>query len=582
MMDIQKKLTQVTDLKEQALRLPPDKAHEFIISSPDAPAIVHAMAEQDFHCLVNEIGPGDSLELLALATDSQWEYILDVEAWQQERLAVAPVIRWFDLFMQADAERFINWISTTKKDFLELFLYYNVEAGICDDDQNPSEFDDDFFTFDDLFFLRFIKTGREVLPPDETTAGYRDQVLYDFMKRMAGGDDPQPFRDLLFYSTAVIPAEAEEEAYRLRNVRLAEKGFLPFDEAIGIYQPVSDPGRLPKKETSDSSPALNMPVPLTPTTTMDESMLFARALELIDSSEAWRGLQAELVALCNRIAVADQALIREKSSLGAVVRKACGYIGLGLTELAGTEEQLDPDPARVVAALKENFLADIFRIGYNQAVALKKRADRWYRDSWFRQCSLPVSFWGDTAQATLSGLLVKRPLFYDVNLEGGRYREFENPADLLTTTKVLDRLMVIDDLLGQTTVDPTPVSFEVLTYKNLLLTLWARDCLGLPPIVDFIEMESFRTFYGDLLSAAPAAKDDFADALDASSRREIKDYWKQMFLDWLAMITGQSAYHISQRAGSVLEDLFEEIEETFGRVTPDDLDPRYVELFLVC
>ena len=39
-------------------------------------------------------------------------------------------------------------------------------------------------------------------------------------------------------SVSLIPSEIEEELFRLRNVRLAEKGFLPFHEAVGVYQPL--------------------------------------------------------------------------------------------------------------------------------------------------------------------------------------------------------------------------------------------------------------------------------------------------------------------------------------------------------
>jgi len=574
-MDIQKKITEVAELKKQALCLPPARALDFILSSPDAPAIVHAMAEQDFHCLVNEIGPGDSLELLALATDSQWEHILDIEAWQEERIAVAPVIHWFDLLLQADADRFVRWMMTDKRDFLELFLYYSIESGLREEDQDPSEFADDFFTFDDLFYLRFINQNREVLPPDENTAEYRDQVLYGFLKRIASADDPEPFRNLLFYTAAVLPAEAEEEAHRRRNVRLAEKGFLPFDEAVGIYQPVSDRRPLPQRRELPGPLAANMPVPLAPVTAMDQAALFTRALVQVDSGEILRDLQLELAALCNRLAVADQVVIRERKALGGLVRKACGYIDLGLNELAGRDRDGEADPARAAAVLQTYFLADIFRVGYNRPVAIKQRADRWYRQSWFRQLGLPVSFWGDESQAILSGLLVKRPLFYDVDRDGGSYREFETPADLAVAADTLERIMTVDNLLSQTRVDPTPVSFDVLTYKNLLLTLWARDCLGMPPVADFIEMDDFRTFYADLLSSTAAEQ-----AVPADGHR-ITDAWKQMFLDWLSVMTGISTYNIAQSAGTVLTGLFAEIEETFGWVAPADLDPRYVELFLV-
>ena len=55
-------------------------------------------------------------------------------------------------------------------------------------------------------------------------------------------------------ASVVIPAEAEEEAFRQRNVRLAEKGLLPFEEAVGIYQPLPagrGPGRTLAEQTEN-------------------------------------------------------------------------------------------------------------------------------------------------------------------------------------------------------------------------------------------------------------------------------------------------------------------------------------------
>lgn len=38
--------------------------------------------------------------------------------------------------------------------------------------------------------------------------------------------------------TGVISAEAEEEDFRVRNVHLAEKEFLPLDEAFEVFSPL--------------------------------------------------------------------------------------------------------------------------------------------------------------------------------------------------------------------------------------------------------------------------------------------------------------------------------------------------------
>ena len=56
---------------------------------------------------------------------------------------------------------------------------------------------------------------------------------------------------------------------------------------------------------------------------------------------------------------------------------------------------------------------------------------------------------------------------------------------------------------------------------------------------------------------------------------------KQNFLDWLTADTGLKDIEISARLGQTLENLFEEIESELDRVTGKDLDPRYVQLFLL-
>jgi len=65
------------------------------------------------------------------------------------------------------------------------------------------------------------------------------------LEKLAGYDFIQ-YQKVFLETIHVLPAETEEEAYRLRTVRLAEKGFLPFSEAVGIYKPMT-PDEIEKK-----------------------------------------------------------------------------------------------------------------------------------------------------------------------------------------------------------------------------------------------------------------------------------------------------------------------------------------------
>ncbi len=565
MTDIQKKIASLAEERRRILSMSPKKTMDAIIESPDGLAIVHSMADQDFHLLVNEIGPEDALELLSLASNRQWEHILDIEGWDREAIVGKPVLKWFALLMQADEERFFSWITTEKINFLELFLNYHIQSGIRVHDQEPSEIGDDFFTFDDVHYVRFVKKDIPGSVTEDNDVAFRDDMLFKLLRRLAKRE-PRTFQSLLFYSDSVLPAEAEEEAYRLRNVRLAEKGLLPFEEAIGIYQPAQKNRPLPEKPTATTIVDTSVPVPLAPTGLLARETVFSRALTLIDSVETLVELQAEFAALCNRLAVADRLVIKEKQDLTNIVKKACGYLHIGFSELTG---QRLPDPAKTASLMKTHYLADIFRTGYSRVVTLKTRADKWYRDSWCRKKDLPVSFWGESRQGILAGLLVKRPLFFDIG-QGGLIREFETLDDIEIAETTLDRIMALDTLLSVTDIDPGPVSQEVLTFNNMVLTLWARHQLGLPEIVDFISIKTFRPFFEELMG-------DITGQPDAA----IGDDMKASFLRWLAGRTGHDPVNIVQSAGGIFEGLFTDIVEEYGPVSSADLDPRHIHLFLV-
>ncbi|MDY6824081.1 MAG: DUF6178 family protein [Thermodesulfobacteriota bacterium] len=565
---IKKKIVELAEKRRKAMMLPAREAMDMILDAKDAMPMVHSFAEQDFYFLVNEIGPHDAIELLSLASNKQWEYMLDVSVWQQDEIHIDSVVQWFDLLMRADANRFRKWMITDKAPFLELFLYYNLEVGMLEHDQDPSVFGPEFFTFDDLYYVRFVKKGKCGMDTDEKADDFRQKVLYGFLKRLAE-QDYEAYMEVLFYTANVLPAEAEEEAYRLRNVRLAEKGLLPFEEAVGVYRYVRRADQLPEKGAPAGILDAKMPVPFSPTTMIDRTTVFSQALACIDSQEALQELQTEFAALCNRIAVSDRMAVKEKKDLAHVVDKACGYIHIGLQEVI--EGDAPPDAGEAAALMGRYFITDIFRLGYSAVSTLKRQADKWYLTSWTIGHKMPLVFWGERRQGALGGLLVKRPLYYDQYQDGGIYREFQTPSEVAATRDILDEVMMLDRLLKDAGFDPSCVAEAALTFENLVLTVWARHYLGLAETVEYISIDNFRRFFAALMTADP----------EQATRRRIRNKMKGAFLEWFAGVTGNTAYDLSRAAGRLFEVMFAAIEAEYGNVAPDNLDARYVELFLV-
>ena len=560
--------------RQYLLSLPAKSAMEQILQDPQPVALVHSFPEQDFYYLIHDIGPEDALPLLSLASNRQWEHLVDLETWQNDRIDTKAITRWMNMLLDADPDRFIHWFLKEKLEFVEFFLYKNIEVRVREHDQDPSEFGKDFFSLDNTYFIRFIDP-----PPDREENELSDEQRKKFINRLAeklADLDHHLFQSVVLEATHVIPAEVEEDCYRWRNLRLAEKGFLPFDEAIGIYQAVKVQD-LKQQETkqilkSDEQASM-LPIPQYPLRMLPEDNHFTRAMTIIESQDELHFIQAEFANLCNQIIVADHKTIRDQDELKDIVKKACGYINIGLERLVGEEKKINSH--QVADLLTKHPLAQIFRVGFGGALKLKWQAERWLPDSWFARTGLRLTFWGEQWLGVLGGLLLKKPLFYDNYKTGVLYREFVSSDDIKMMEASFNQVKAVDNLLALLPIEiEKPSSYGFLTYKNLILTIWARHYLKTSQEkLASISLQNFKSFFEDLLPHHPPLK--------PGQMRKIPQAMKDNFLEWLVLETDMSSYEISKNLGETFEKLFEDIEKELGRVAVNDLDPKYVSLFLL-
>jgi hypothetical protein len=558
--------------RKELLTLPPEKTMQRILESAQPAALVHSFPEQDLYFLIHDIGAEDALPLLALASDHQREFVLDIETWQRDRLEPVALTRWLDLLYRSDARRTVKWLIDQKTELLTLYLFKNIEVRVCEHDQDPSEFGEDFFTLDSVFYVRI--TGP--LFAAESELGDIDKKNYrDFLKKLIqslAAFDHVAYQGLLLEAAHIIPTESEEEGYRLRNVRLAEKGFLPFEEAVGVYQPLTArqlTGRN-HKIMPRTAAEISVPVPLYPSEVLESGSIFSSALAKIETEAVLEQLQTEFAGLCNRIIAADFAPAHNKDDLRAVVKKANGFLSIGLETLAAETDANGHSVSHLqVAMIKRHPLSDIFRVGYGRVLELKWRAQRWLDRSWFGGQGFSLSFWDEDWLGVLGGLLVKKPMYFDDYVSGSMYREFSTVDELQQTADALDAVIASDHLLSLLAIPPELLSARrFLTYKNLILTLWALDWVGCTEKNRFLTRAEFRLFFEKLWQSNDRP-------------RRVALAMKQSFLLWLCGLSGMHSHEITDKLGSVLESLFLEFEEEYGQVDTADLDPRFIHLFLI-
>lgn len=564
----------LSEKRNEIIQTTSEKALDLIFSSPTPASLVQSFPEEDLFFLVYSIGLEDSIAILALATSEQWGYMLDVEVWDKDRVNLLETTKWLNLLLQADNKRTVRWLLNERLEFIENYLKNNIDIIIREENQDPSEFPDDFFTFDDYFYVRILKTPEGVVFEGEDakeTGEEREEIVRHFIDTLVEFDIGL-FQKVMLESASVISAVVEEEDFRMRNVRLAEKGFLPFDEALNIYSPTSVDDIISAKEkiivnTPVEEDAISVPV--TYISELSENNNFTTALSLIDNKPNLEILQIEFASLCNQIIAADQEKVKGRQALKGVVTKACGYVSLGIELLINeVGENTSVDSLIIKHPLK-----DIFRLGYGLVMELKWRAEKFTNTGWYKDEGLSLSFWGEKWLGILGGLLVKRPVFFDNYETGVVYRDFASLEDIAKTGNAIETIKKYDDLLSMIAPDTKTFPDNFLTCYNLLLTLWIQN-FDNEKLVQTgpVKIQILRNFFEKLWK--PGLR-------DYDNPGKISENIKTQFLKWLSALSGFTEIEISKSIGEGLEMMFQEIESEYSCVNASDLDPKYMHLFCV-
>ncbi len=558
----QQRLLKLYETRKHILTLQAEKALDVIFEEKHPAALIHSFPEEEFYYLIHHIGLDDSLELLSLASFKQWEYILDIDVWEKDKIDIPMLLKWFDFLLIADPKRLIKWLYKEKTEFLEYFLLKNIDVIIREHDQDPSEIGEDYTTFDDVYYFKIIKCNTQNILPDENA---QEAIINKLLKHIIS-EDIIVYQNLLHEFQTIICAESEEEMYRLRNVRLAEKGFTPYEDSLRIYQPVTDMEikNLQKKHFIKDMDTLFSPL-IYPMQLSQDNNIFIKTLKKIQNKSIHFQLQSEFANLCNMIISADKIKIRSKKELQFVVKKASGYLSTGIESFLSLNQDNKKDPCRLIQSYP---LETIFRMGYGNAVKLKWKVQKWIKDSWFSLAKQTLSFWDESFMGVLGGLLIKKPLFFDNYKTGTIYREFRSSADILETQKIVDEVILFDNLLSLINIDIKNLPKKTLTYKNLILTMWARDSLNISKEIKPIPKESFTQFFVKLW-------------IDDNLVKKINPAMKTSFLYWIIKETGLKEYEITTAFSQAFESLFSEIEAEYKDVSTQNIKSKYFQLFLI-
>ncbi|MCX7816469.1 MAG: DUF6178 family protein [Syntrophales bacterium] len=514
--------------------------------------VVRQLPAEDFYWMIKKVGMEDSAIILKLASEEQWQYLLDLEIWDKDLINHDKTLSWLSCLGDADPERLADWILSEGGTLFSLLLVRRAHVIIVDDDAE-AVIPEGYFTLDGRYYIRSIKDD--------------DQQRIEYLLSLLAHKNHIGYQKFLLALASVIPAESEEELYRMRNSRLAEYGFVPYEEALAVYAPMEPhelqresssvlPGRLTSTEEATS-------VPVLPLAHIRGKTLLTKAIQKIEDSLIVDRLRLEFSNLCNSLIAADGFKVEDREILSFYCQRASGYLNIAL-------EFLSKDEDEAALLLKIHNIISLFRVGYGFAVKLQREIKNWRRESWFHNMGWNIDFWGKPWEETLNGLLAIRPLFYTIEKNKELHRDFQSKEEIDSARHRCRQIQALDKLLSRMTLSITQSEARKLyrTFYPLIFNRWARSILGKKAKEDPLSIEEAQQFFRIVRkgqSAPPYRMDEF----------------REHFITALM----EGAYEYSEMEKNSLKDALNFIWnifcEEYENIREEHLDSRYSPYLLI-
>ncbi|MFK7896900.1 MAG: DUF6178 family protein [Myxococcota bacterium] len=317
---------------------------------PEPEEVIPLIPEAEFCYTCRAIGLEDASWLLPLATREQIVASFDLDAWSGLAVDPARLDGWMSALAETEDETIVAAAQALDPEMLVMYLRNHVTVSM-----KPSEQEDPDWSPPDASQTlegQFYFVARD--PKDDLAPILR------LLHSLFSADYWLYFRAVQAV-TEEMQTENEEWALRWRTARLEDLGFPPWDASMRIY------GFLRPDRMADLPPEANaldleswsVPVWITdlPGSHSDERALFRATRELAGDERG--AVFYALIALANRVAVADRMELGDAESLPKAIDKSTRYASDGLEHVAAQSGM------GLAETLRRVPIERLFRVGVN-------------------------------------------------------------------------------------------------------------------------------------------------------------------------------------------------------------------------
>jgi len=425
----------IREQAELALRLPPRQRIDLLLHAPRPMRLVRSLPESDFYLTVREVGPADALPLVALGSVDQLHHLLDLESWRGDRFDAGRSGAWIALLLEAGEPAARRFLRSADDDELTLLFQRWLRTEPIEPEHEHGQHGHGFTEAGDERGLVSPDGNYRFSPIITEHAAAAQRIAQMFFV-----DQPDRYDRILWAALYELPGEIEEQALRLRQSRLEERGFPPWDEAIGVYAPPRGIRAHPRPPAPADPDRLA--APLSPLGVPAVREQIGAALERLGDGARERLLH-EFFGLGNHLLVADAGDTGDPGAHRAALEKAAGYVGIALETRGVTTTS---EASEILSGLP---LMELFREGFGQAVELQGRARLLTREGWASTHPRALELLDTPVRERIEALLEPRPLYFEIGGEGspGGTRPFRTGSDLSETRGALEIAEVVGGLL---------------------------------------------------------------------------------------------------------------------------------------
>lgn len=484
-------------VEEQArtiLGLDPHLQQQLLMLSEKAVEVTQSLPVEEAYNLIQEVGKEDSLLILSMASADQLQYMFDVEWWQGDKFQPKQALDWMVLLDQCQDPEILEWFLS--EDFEQKVMLLQAFIKVFKKDEMTDSYEGveglEYFTPDGVYDIFFkVDNNKEVRKLLLSLADKDSSLFYNLLEAV------------IWYPVTLTV----EKAYQWRAGRTAARGIPEFQEAVGIYSRL-DPEVLKLKLPSlEELPSSRFRLsPRYPLAQLKETLFIAQCLANLENESRLETLRWELVCLANKVIVADGSELSSKDARQRALRKALGYINIGL------ELGAESDLKKGSALLGQVWVQSLFQVGYDQLRQVRSAASSFIND----HGSYIEHFISGGEKERLGALVFRFPQVAEMRDDSFNWRDFESMKDVEVVNDFLSRWtfysrfakqgLGLSESIFSSLQDQTDGSGESLNLLTLLTTALAQyvlfSRLSCEPIADvaaksFLEVIFLPGIYAD-------------------------------------------------------------------------------------